>query len=219
MANTQILLMVLAAMVAGLFAIRIYMLLGRRTGTEREPSEPFARMGGAAEAVAKAPILPPSDPVTRALMDIKLADPAFDADKFLSGARHAYEIVVTGFARNDRIALRPLVNDDVFAVFDGAMKTRAERGEKVIFSFGGFSTVKITHASLSQGATLNAGRAEITVAFAAQFVSATMDVAGQVIEGDPKLMRDVLDHWTFARDVHANDPNWTLVATAGPEAV
>ena len=51
MANTQILILVLAAMVAGFFAIRLYLVLGRRTGTEREPSEQYQRRVGAAPTV------------------------------------------------------------------------------------------------------------------------------------------------------------------------
>jgi predicted lipid-binding transport protein (Tim44 family) len=213
MANSQLLLIVLAAMVAGVFAIRLYTVLGRRTGAEREPSGLFGRMAGAAAAPARPAIAAATDPLSRALTDIKLADKSFDNDKFLSGARHAYEIVVTAFAQNDRAAMRPLVNDEVFAVFDKEMHAREERGEKTSFTFGGFTGVKIAQAFLKDR------MAEITVAFAAQFASATMDAAGKVIEGDAKAMRDVVDHWSFARDVRASDPNWTLVATAGPEAI
>ncbi len=60
--------------------------------------------------------------------------------------------------------------------------------------------------------------AEIAVSFAAQFISATMDASGNTIAGDPVAVRDVVDEWTFSRDVTSSDPNWTLIATAGPEA-
>jgi predicted lipid-binding transport protein (Tim44 family) len=218
MANTQILVLVLAAMVAGFFAIRLYLVLGRRTGTEREPSEQFQRRLGVAPVPAAAPLPvaaagPLADPVARGLVDIQLGDRSFDKERFIAGARQAYEIVVTAFARNDRDALRPLLSDDVYGVFDGAITGREERGEKTAFSFAGFQDTKITAASLKDHI------ADITAQFAAQFISSTTDASGAVIEGDVSAVRDVVDRWTFSRDLRGNNPNWTLVATAGPEAL
>ncbi|HEX3673468.1 MAG TPA: Tim44/TimA family putative adaptor protein [Rhizomicrobium sp.] len=218
MANTQILILVLAAMVAGLFAIRLYTVLGRRTGNEREPSEPLQRQAGAIAApkIAAVPVpavAGPADPALRGLVDIQLADRGFDKERFIAGARQAYEIVVTAFARNDRIALRPLLSDDVYAVFDGAMKGREERGEKTAFAFTGFKDSKLTAAELKDDV------ADITVQFAAQFISSTTDASGAVIAGDVTAVRDVVDRWTFSRTLRKADPNWTLVATAGPEAL
>jgi predicted lipid-binding transport protein (Tim44 family) len=89
------------------------------------------------------------------------------------------------------------------------IKSREERGETVAFTFVGYKDAKIVQASLK-------GRmADVTVAFGSQFISATSDKTGHVVEGDTKTVRDVTDVWTFARDVRARDPNWTLVATSG----
>ena len=77
------------------------------------------------------------------------------------------------------------------------------------FTFVSFKEVKIVSAALK-------GRlAEVTLAFIAQFISATTDAAGALLEGDTKSVRDVTDVWTFSRDVRARDPNWTVVATSG----
>ena len=48
------------------------------------------------------------------------------------------------------------------------------------------------------GAQLEGRQAEVTVAFAADF-------SGQAVS----------DVWSFARNLDATDPNWTLVATSG----
>ena len=45
------------------------------------------------------------------------------------------------------------------------------------------------------------------------FARATLNKAGEVIEGDPKQVREVTDVWTFERDTGSRDPNWKLVAT------
>ncbi len=153
----------------------------------------------------------PADPVARGLFDIKQADRNFDADHFLDGARHAYEMIVTNFAANDRAALKPLLSDEVYAAFDTVMRARDEKKETVTFTFVGFKDSKIVEA------TLKGKMADVTVAFSARYISATTDAGGAVVDGDPKSVREVTDVWSFERNVRASDPNWTLVATSGGE--
>jgi len=222
MADSQLLGILLIAMVAGVILFRLYAVLGRRTGNEREPQDRFRRVGrpapSAADNVVALPDRTPAisdqqaqaaDPAAKGLLDIKLADRSFEPAHFLEGARHAYQMIVTAFATRDRARLRPLLSDEVYAAFDAVMRGREERHETVTYSFVGFNNAGIAHAEL-KGRT-----AEITVAFAAQFISATADADGAVIEGDPKAVREVSDVWSFARDTRAGDPNWTLVATSG----
>jgi predicted lipid-binding transport protein (Tim44 family) len=224
MANSQLLDILLLVMVAGFVLFKLYTVLGRRTGHERPPQDANYRFwsdppGGQPEADDSTVVnLPPrreaqdaapADPVARGLFDIKLADRGFETEHFLTGARQAYESVVTAFAQGDRVSLMPLLNDEVFKAFDAAITARETRGEKTQFTFVGFTDVKIVQAALK------ARQAEITVAFGAQFISATTNSVGAVVEGDAKSVRDVTDVWTFSRDTRARDPNWHLVATSG----
>jgi predicted lipid-binding transport protein (Tim44 family) len=218
MANSQLIEILLLAMVAGVILFRLYTVLGRRTGHE-PPPEPY-RVGAPAEQAADKPAMAlpaprgtdlPADPIARGLMEIKLADRSFDQEHFLSGARHAYELILTAFSANDRVTLKPLLSSEVYAAFDAAMRGREERQEKVSFTFVGFKDSKIVEA------TLKGKTADIAIAFTAQFISATMDAHEAVIEGDPKSVREVTDIWAFERNVRAGDPNWTLVHTSGAE--
>ena len=63
------------------------------------------------------------------------------------------------------------------------------------------------------GASAAAGTARITVRFAAKVISATKDTGGTVVEGDAARLTDLVDVWTFARDLRTSDPNWRLVET------
>jgi predicted lipid-binding transport protein (Tim44 family) len=220
--NSDLFEILALAMVAGVIGFRLYSVLGRRTGNERPPQDRFQLSPPANKAAVPADnviALPlprsaaeaPADPVARGLFDIKQADRNFDAEHFLDGARHAYEMIVTGFAANDRATLKPLLSDEVYAAFDAVMRARDETKEKVTFTFVGFKDSKITEA-LMRGKI-----ADITVAFSSQFISATTDAKGAVVEGDPKSVREVTDVWSFERNVRASDPNWTLVATSGGE--
>ncbi|MGZ5924413.1 MAG: Tim44/TimA family putative adaptor protein [Rhizomicrobium sp.] len=221
MPNSQFFDILLFAVVAGVILFRLYTVLGRRTGHERPPQESY-RLSGADAAPPKDNVVPlpvaaragqaadkSADPVSRGLLDMKLADRSFETEHFIAGARSAYELIVTAFARGDRAQLRPLLSDEVFAAFSAVITGREQRKETVAFTFVGFKDVKIVHAAVKGRA------AEITLAFGSQFISATSDANAAIIEGDSKSVRDVTDVWTFSRDTRARDPNWLLVATSG----
>jgi predicted lipid-binding transport protein (Tim44 family) len=216
---------ILLGLLAGFIAFRLYSVLGRRTGHERSRDEQL-RMPDGAETNPKpaaskdnvvtlperpAPVgasAAASNPLTRALMDIKLVDRTFDSDRFLSGARSAYEMIVTAFARGEREVLRPLLSDDVFDTFNKAIKSREAKKERVDFTF-----LKLKSARIS-GAELKGRMADVTVTFESEVMMAGYDPSGALIEGDAKTPHSVTDIWTFARDTSASDPNWLLVATA-----
>lgn len=222
MPGSQIIVILVLASIAGLILFRLYTVLGRKTGNERRPQQNLPTFG-AQEAQPKetaGPLLEdrtdkPDDmkdqpeQVRSALIEIKLADKSFETDRFLAGAKRAYEEIVVAFAKGDKESLRPLLADDVYAAFSGVIDHREKRQEKVEFTFVGFGDVRITEASLINS------MANITVSFASQFISATSDSTGAVTEGDPKSVRSATDIWTFERDVRSADPNWRLVATSG----
>ncbi|SRR5579885_1072606 len=224
MLNAQVIEILVIVMVAGIILFRLYSVLGRRTGHERPPqdSSRFGGPSGARPAEKAGNVVPlparaagaaradaPSDPVGRALLDIKLADRTFETAHFLSGARKAYEMIVTAFARGDRSALKPLLSEEVFSAFESGIAAREQQHQSMSYTFVGLKDARIVHAAL-KGQT-----AEITVSFDAQFISATTSQDGKVVEGDAKAVREVNDVWTFGRDVRAQDPNWILIATSG----
>ncbi|HXJ02064.1 MAG TPA: Tim44/TimA family putative adaptor protein, partial [Micropepsaceae bacterium] len=149
-----------------------------------------------------------ANPATRGLLDIKLSDRSFDTDRFLSGARAAYEMIVTAFARGERDALRPLLSDEVFETFDREIRAREAKKERVDFTFLSLKSARVT------GAELKAQIAEVTVTFESEIMLAGYDPSGALIEGDAKTPHQVTEVWTFARDTRAGDPNWTLISTA-----
>jgi predicted lipid-binding transport protein (Tim44 family) len=214
--------------------LRLRNVLGRRTGHERPPLDPYSRRQGqvsqSADKVIALPqrdagsagdaradetavedrintLAPEGSPLAEQLHAIAAADSRFDPEHFLDGARKAYEMIVTAFAEGDRRSLRQLLAREVYDGFVAAIADREKRQEAVDFSFVGIDKADITDAGL------RAKFAQITVRFVSKLISATRDVGGAVIDGDPNHVTDVTDIWTFGRDVSSNDPNWKLVAT------
>ena len=223
--GTELFDIILLGLLAGFIAFRLYSVLGRRTGHERARDEQLRMPDGAETNPKPAPskdnvvALPERaaqagvgssgmTPLARALMDIKLADRSFDTERFLSGARQAYEMIVTSFARSERDVLRPLLSEDVFETFERAIKSREARNIRVDFTF-----LKLKSSRVS-GAEMKGRTAEVTVTFESEVMMAGYDPSGALVEGDAKAPHQVTDIWTFARDTSSRDPNWALVATA-----
>ena len=219
--------------------LRLRSVLGRRTGSERPPFDPFARREvpktaagddkvislprrapdgeaqrteseTAAEERVKT-VAPAGSALSEALVVIARADRSFDPAQFLAGAKAAYEMIVTAYAEGDRKSLKQLLSREVYDGFVAAIGQREARGETMEFRFVGIDKVDITDAGFKNGT------AQITVKFLSKLISATHDKDGKVIDGDPVHVGDVTDIWTFARDIASRDPNWKLVATKSVE--
>ncbi len=215
--------------------LRLRSVLGQRTGRERPPYDPYsARDAMRSPATDQVVTLPPrpAEPVTTRPVEvtppsvdrwkdiaetgsgiaagldaIAAADSGFDAKHFITGARTAYEMIVTAFAEGDRRQLRSLLSREVYDGFDAAISERESRGETAETRFVSIDGSTIT------GAELRARMAQITMRFVSKLISATRDRSGNVIEGNAEKVTDVTDVWTFARDVSSRDPNWKVVAT------
>jgi predicted lipid-binding transport protein (Tim44 family) len=216
--------------------LRLRSVLGQRTGRERPPYDPYSardavrspasdkvvtlppRAADAAARPSEAAAPPTADrwkdiaetgsAVATGLDAISAADPSFDAKHFITGARTAYEMIVTAFASGDRRQLRSLLSREVFDGFDAAITERERRSETAETRFVSIDGSTITSAELRNRAT-----AQITVRFVSKLVSATRDRAGAVIDGSAERVTDVTDVWTFARDISSRDPNWKVIAT------
>jgi predicted lipid-binding transport protein (Tim44 family) len=230
MHNFQFFDVILLALLTGFIAFRLYSVLGRRTGHERSRDDSLRLPDGArpnpnppnpnAKAPAKDNVvsLPEravqggasatTSPLSRALLDIKLNDRSFDTERFIGGARAAYEMIVTAFAHGERDTLRPLLSDDVFETFDREIRAREAKKERVDFTFLSLKSALVTNAEMK------GQMAEVTVTFESEIMLAGYDPSGALIEGDAKTPHQVTEVWTFARDTRASDPNWMLISTA-----
>ncbi len=209
---------ILFALIAGFLVLRLRSVLGRRTGNERR-RDAFMRRAAPVPEKAGAAVKPDqaaapvaagaesADGVAGGLDKIRRADPGFDPSHFIEGARSAFEMIVTAFAKADKATLRSLLSDEVEQRFASAIDERAGARETLETRIERLDSVDIVAAELS-GRT-----ARVTLKLISHQINVTRAVDGSVVDGDPEHPIEKTDYWTFARDIRSADPNWALVAT------
>ena len=211
---------VILALVALFIGLRLYSVLGERTGHEQpilkpaDPEQADARMEPRTTARTSPTLtsaepddmayLPTAGPGVRALL---AADPSFDVAKFLEGSQAAYRLILEAFWKGDLEAMRPYVDGHVFETFSGAVEQRSKDG--LVLD----NRLVAIDQALVAGAELDNSVALVTVRFEADIAAVTRNAAGEVVAGSLSDAIQTRDRWTFRRDTASRDPNWLLVET------
>ncbi len=207
---------ILLAMVAAFLALRLYSVLGKRTGHEQAMPKPAEERVAAAPMARAVDVQPePREPAARpieagaeqGLRAIVAGEAGFDVARFLEGAKAAYRMTLEAFWRGDEAELRELATPEVAGAFSDAIAARRETGETLDNRL-----IAIERAAIAD-ARLSGREARITVRFDALIAAVTRDAEGKVIAGSTDDAVETHDSWTFARTLGANDPNWTLSDT------
>lgn len=215
---------VIFAMIAAFLVYRLRSVLGRRTGEERQRSNPFTSAPGAAkpdnvvplpernrtrpDVAPGADIAVSDEPLSLAasIDQLRAADPNFDEKHFLEGSKAAFAMIVDAFARGDTATLRPLLADDVYDSFAQVIRDRHAAGEQHEARIEQIREAEVVEAKLDAGRT-----ARVTVRLVSDQVNVVRDRNGAIVDGDPKALVENTDVWTFARNLRSRDPNWALV--------
>ena len=182
--NSSMMDIILLALIAVFIGLRLRSVLGSRPETEQQE-------GGS--VWGKVIDMPRTN--QSGVAAILAADPGFDPNFFLQGAKQAFAMIVNAFSVGDMTTLRPLVSDDVFVNFTQALEQQSLEQVRV---------TQVTDAEILQAGILNEG-AEIIVQF-----TSDQELRGQVTR--------VKDVWTFRRRLGSPDPSWLLVATRAADA-
>jgi predicted lipid-binding transport protein (Tim44 family) len=209
---------VILALVALFIGLRLYSVLGERTGHEQQPilkpADPEAVIDPrvtrpsvvqpASTDAGDLAYLPTAGPGVRALL---AADPAFDVARFLEGAKSAYRMVLEAYWKGDSAGLRPYVDDHVFETFDSAIKQREKDGLVLDNRLVQVEQALITAASADNDLAV------VTVRFEADIAAVTRNKEGDVVAGSMSDAVQTRDLWTFRRPIKSRDPNWLLIET------
>lgn len=224
---------IIFAIIAAFLIYRLNSVIGTRHGGERERPNPYVRsetQGAAPAPVAVSPVAQPrplaplagfeqlvdvdanrDGRIETGLSEISAADPHFEVNSFVGGAKYAFEMIVTAYARGDIAALEPLLSPKLYADFLSGIKAREALGHTYEVSIQRIKQARIVEAHL--GGTM----AYITVDFDVDETAFTKDREGKVVDGSPDRIFSVEDVWTFTRDTRTSDPNWILIETRAVE--
>jgi predicted lipid-binding transport protein (Tim44 family) len=208
---------VLLAMVALFVVLRLYYVLGRRTGHEQQPILRPAETARApdvaapvAESVSERPEVTGfayEDGAASGIRAIISADHEFDVARFLEGAQGAYRMILEAFWSGDRAALRPLVGDHVLESFEAAIAEREAAGHRL------HNRLVTIERAVIEDARLDGRTASIQVRFDADIAAVTRDAEDNIVAGTMTDAIPTHDVWTFRRNLASRDPNWLLVET------
>jgi predicted lipid-binding transport protein (Tim44 family) len=208
---------VLLAMVALFVGLRLYSVLGRRTGHEQQPILRPAETAPSAETAAPVADVPAErpdtggmvyeEPATPGIRAIISADPAFDVGRFLEGAQAAYRMILEAFWKGDKAELRHLVGGHVLETFEEAIDEREAAGHRLD------NRLVAIERAVIQDARLSGRTAEIDVRFDADVTAVTRDRDDNLVAGTLTDAVQTHDVWTFRRELSSGDPNWLLVET------
>ncbi len=212
---TGVLFVVLFAAIAAFLALRLYAVLGKRTGHEQPLPRPAEERVGAQPmprtidlpAVREAGPRTVEQGAEGGLRALVAADPAFDVGQFVEGAKSAYRMILEAYWKGDRETLTWLVEDQVRTPFFAAIDAREAAGHVVDNRL-----VSIERAGISEIEVAGA-IARITMRFDADVAMVTRDADGNVVSGSMSDAVEMHDVWEFSRDLKSGDPNWKLSDT------
>lgn len=212
---------ILVAMIAAFIGLRLYSVLGRRTGNEppaspdglapRRTSLPdaaspeYGQAPGRAEEEIRRYAGAPE--IRKGLEEILRLDPSFDVEGFIGGAQKAHELILEAFWAGKLEEVEPFLSKKVRDGFLAAVDARESAGHTLE------NRIVDRAACDIETARVTGGVAEIVVRFVSNIINIIRDRDGNLVEGDVTDAVKVTDIWTFAREPASADPNWILVAT------
>ena len=186
---------ILLAMIAGFIFLRLRGILGKKTGFEGKPPPQFQEILKNVQIDKK----------------FKKGSDFDDSAKkeFLTGAKIAYETIITDFSDNDNklTTSKPLLSKKIFDQFNQALKERDQRGHFAEITFIGINSANIKEHKKIDSIL------QVTVDFVGEVITCIRDKDKKIISGDPEKIKKIYDTWVFSRDVTSPNPNWQLVNT------
>ena len=184
---------ILLAMIAGFIFLRLRGILGKRTGFEGKAPPQF-------EEILK------NVPLDKNLKERQSFDEKAKKE-FLSGAKIAYETIITDFSDNDNkiTTSKPLLSNKIFDQFNDALKERSAKGHYAEITFIGVNSAIIKEHKKNNNIL------QVTVDFVGEVITCIRDKEKKIISGNPEKIKKIYDTWVFSRDMKSTNPNWQLV--------
>jgi predicted lipid-binding transport protein (Tim44 family) len=179
------------AAIAGFIIYRLRSVLGKRTGFQKNISEPKPQETKKEEDVQKIPPLMDNETKLEAIYK-KVNN--FNHREFLDGAKKAFEIIISSFNNGDKKTLKNLVSKNVYSAFEKAIDEKTNNPESQFYSLivEGIADAKVENDTIS-----------ISVNF----------ISEQMLNNDEGSIVKNKDTWTFEKPANSSSPIWILTQT------
>ena len=179
------------AAIAGFIIYRLRSVLGKRTGFQKNISDPKPQETKKQEDVQKIPSLMDNETKLEAVYK-KVNN--FNHREFLDGAKKAFEIIISSFNNGDKKTLKNLVSKDVYSAFEKAIDEKTNNPESQFYSLTveGIADAKVENDTIT-----------ISVNF----------ISEQMLNNDEGSIVKNKDTWTFEKPVNSSNPIWILTQT------
>ena len=140
---------------------------------------------------------------------MKEFDNDFSVNKFVSGAKMAYEIILMAFEKGDIEKLEAFLEKKVLTSFKSVIEKRKKDGLIIDAKFIGMRDIRVIDASFNQRTKV----ADITLSFKSEISTVVKDGKGNIIEGHPDEVKKQKDSWVFTKNLENKNPIWLLKST------
>ena len=202
---------IIFAAIAVLLVLRLRSVLGQRTGYDEQPSRDDRTDNGSADVISIDAGRRSDAGDGHGIAALKKADRQFSEKQFLNGAASAFEMILSAYAEGDLAKLKRLLGYDLLQSFTQSIQQRASDGEVLSISLDELRDLRILDAKVFDNV------ASVTVEYQSTQTRTLTDSEGNGIEDEDTGTRDLIDIWTFERDLTLDDPNWKLAETETPD--
>ena len=202
---------IIFAVIAVLLVLRLRSVLGQRTGYDEQPQRDSRFDANSADVISIDSGRRADIAEGHGMAALKKADRQFSEKQFLTGAAAAFEMILSAYADGDIAKLKRLLGYDLLQSFTQSIQQRASDGESLAITLDELRDAKIVDAKVFDNV------ASVTVEFQSTQTRMLTDSDDNSIEDEDTGTRDLIDIWTFERDLTLDDPNWKLAETETPD--
>ena len=202
---------IIFAVIAVLLVLRLRSVLGQRSGYDEQPSRDNRFDKGSADVISIDSGRRTDFADGHGLDALRKVDRSFSEKQFLNGAAGAFQMILSAYAEGDLAKLKRLLGYDLLQSFTQSVQQRSQDGESLSITLDELRDVRIV------GAKVFDNTASVTVEFQSTQTRILTDSDGTTIEDEDTGTRDLIDIWTFERDLTLDDPNWKLAETESPD--
>lgn len=130
----------------------------------------------------------------------------FSLNKFIEGAKSAYNMILDAFTVNKLKDVKPFISEDIYSNFSKLRSNYAEKNYEYINVITHIESVLVKNVNITNNT------AYITVEIHSNNVTALKDAQGNIIQGNADIITSVKDIWEFKRDFSETSPIWILTS-------